>query len=903
VNCKWGGWGEWSQCQGVCNGQATRQRNIVQLSNWCGRNCTMDSAIETKGCAGTCPKTVFCTWSDWETTSECDPDGCGPRTTRDRRSLAIVRTARSHEAPLANGTMKMTCHGNDRKISACPVKSCSPPKIDCEFAEWGKWSEPSCTQLCERVRDIKTQNLYGGKACSGSMRMTKRCLKDCEKPVDCTLSSWTEWSGCASASSQSYRTRAVSQMMAFGGKVCTGNLEETKWCTELKVPVNCVIDEWAKWSTCTVTCGGGTQARLRSIKTQVAHGGKPCNTTVEQVAECKSEKCVFEGKPVTCEFSGWTDWQGDVRTAQKQRDRRVATQPSRDGAACKGSLQEVGPIDPIDCDLSAWGSWDACDRDCDGAGGQQQRKRQVNAHPRFGGKACTSPLHLLEVQGCIGKGKCDKTAKEDAKTGEWVSWSPCTASCGPGQQTRHRKLSGERGTLGVGFTGELKQTRQCKDVPGCPSIDCKWHSWSKWSACTKKCGRGQQTRSRDIAQAPQHSGNACAPLAGEETGPCNVEVCASGPCVDGAWNKWSRWGSCSSSCLGGIQYRHRTVKQFANDCGVPAEGADREYKSCNAQKACSNNDCKFSGWEEWGACMSQCDGVTRRQRSIESLGHGTGAYCIGGLTELKTCNPSSTTKACAAVVKKDCEWGSWKEKPCDAKCGRGNIFKTRNIKTPAAFGGSACKGGEKEVHPCKNLKPCPVPAPVDCVWDKWSAWSACSKCGGQMNRMREVSTAPQHGGSLCKATETSQTQGCDGKEFCSKTYCIWQTWSAWSGCSKKCGNGRKSRRRQLKESIKPSKDDGENAKSKRLFNTYQELANQVEDQSGQRWRELILAFAGGCVSFVVLASAWRFFGIGFRSQVACGQACGQPTLAQQDRPIRGYSPLLEVDERLPSEME
>jgi len=282
------------------------------------------------------------------------------------------------------------------------------------------------------------------------------------------------------------------------------------------------------------------------------------------------------------------------------------------------------------------------------------------------------------------------------------------------------------------------------------------------------------------------------------------------------------------------------------------------------------------------------------------MGSGAGKFCEGGLVSLKTCNPSTVTEGCVAVVKTDCEWNGWTSSACSVTCGRGDIYKKRTIKVHAAFGGNPCTGPETLVAPCEGLQPCPANAAVDCKWASWSTWSACSECGGQRKRFRDIQAAPQYGGEKCVATDTSQTEGCLGKEYCTTTYCVWGSWSSWGSCTRKCDTGKRKRRRELKETATAPKDD-EDSKAQRLFNTYQELQQQIQDKSGQRWQELVTAFGGGCLSFVVLASAMRFWTTRIRCAAPAGTILSAlPVDHEQDQLLAmdagapattGYSPL------------
>ena len=55
----------------------------------------------------------------------------------------------------------------------------------------------------------------------------------------------------------------------------------------------------------------------------------------------------------------------------------------------------------------------------------------------------------------------------------------------------------------------------------------------------------------------------------------------------------------------------------------------------------------------------------------------------------------------------DCQWGEWKSSECNQTCGS-SAFKrmTREILTPAAFGGKECTGQSVKDKNC-NLSPCP----------------------------------------------------------------------------------------------------------------------------------------------------------------------------------------------------
>ena len=60
---------------------------------------------------------------------------------------------------------------------------------------------------------------------------------------------------------------------------------------EYKCP--CVYEEWSDWSSCSVTCGGGTQTRERGEKRPATNGGDACSTLGQplQTISCETQSC------------------------------------------------------------------------------------------------------------------------------------------------------------------------------------------------------------------------------------------------------------------------------------------------------------------------------------------------------------------------------------------------------------------------------------------------------------------------------------------------------------------------------------------------------------------------------------------------------------------------------------
>ena len=53
--------------------------------------------------------------------------------------------------------------------------------------------------------------------------------------------------------------------------------------------------------------------------------------------------------------------------------------------------------------------------------------------------------------------------------------------------------------------------------------------------------------------------------------------------VDCIWNQWHEWEQCSKSCGGGITSRTRNIKQYAQLGGQECVGDAFQTKECNKQ--------------------------------------------------------------------------------------------------------------------------------------------------------------------------------------------------------------------------------------------------------------------------------------------------------------------------------
>ena len=53
---------------------------------------------------------------------------------------------------------------------------------------------------------------------------------------------------------------------------------------------DCIWESWRDWSTCSKTCGGGTQIRGRRVASFETKGGN-CNGEIAEQQECNTDLC------------------------------------------------------------------------------------------------------------------------------------------------------------------------------------------------------------------------------------------------------------------------------------------------------------------------------------------------------------------------------------------------------------------------------------------------------------------------------------------------------------------------------------------------------------------------------------------------------------------------------------
>lgn len=274
---------------------------------------------------------------------------------------------------------------------------------------------------------------------------------------------------------------------------------------------------------------------------------------------------------------------------------------------------------------------------------------------------------------CTNGGQCNGPARETRQCrasswSDWRPWSQCSATCGiNGQQTRTRTCQGGNDCPNPETNVEK---RPCQPQP--PAC-VKWTQWSTWSACSRTCGNGEQSRNRSCVNEETNSTLTTA-LFSQCKGPNReTQKCNTGPCPTPKWSDWSDWGPCAN----GRQSRNRTCNG-----GTTCWGSATETRPCNGPAG------GWQEWSQWSLCSKSCAGGEQtRQRKCSNGGPLGGKCPPGSANEKRPCN----TQTCPS-------WGDWTwSGPCSVTCGNGVRRRSRTCN-----GGQGCIGVSEEVVACSN---------------------------------------------------------------------------------------------------------------------------------------------------------------------------------------------------------
>uniref|UniRef100_A0A3P9HCM6 Uncharacterized protein n=1 Tax=Oryzias latipes TaxID=8090 RepID=A0A3P9HCM6_ORYLA len=254
-------------------------------------------------------------------------------------------------------------------------------------------------------------------------------------PIDGGLSPWGPWSSCSLSCGGvgvTTRSRGCTQPSpAHGGRDCQGPLQETTYseCAER----NCTWTEWGEWSLCSRSCGVGQQQRIRTYFHPGTNG-----SWCEDIIGGNLENRFCNIRPLHGGWSRWSPWSRCDKLCgggRSIRTRSCSSPPPKNG----GETQDCQTPPCLD-NLCRWSPWSPCSQSCGAGSASRRRLCLCDDDDGDEGDSCPPEIEAEEnreeTQLCY-KQPCPGT---NAPWSDWSAWSPCSASCGTGQQSSTRSV-------------------------------------------------------------------------------------------------------------------------------------------------------------------------------------------------------------------------------------------------------------------------------------------------------------------------------------------------------------------------------------------------------------------------------------------------------------------------------
>ena len=550
VNCCPGEWGAWTPCTEECGGLGVRGRQFDVDIDRAPAGCHVPKVQEESCNTHACSVDCVGGWSDW---GNCDAV-CGKGT--QRRTYEVTRAAEGEGKKCAiqeGATETRACTGQAEDSPLCAGLSCQG-----HWDEWGECSKPCGRGERNRTFVVTRRRQRGGGICEaedGAVEVSTCNLETCPEAADCK-GRWSAFSRCSAKCEGGTKRRRwhVIESEKAGGICPLRGAEETLPCNDRPCAQNC-RGGWGPWSSCTVSCGGGTRSRSYTVITEATEGGEVCPHVA---GETEVELCNKHACPSDC-VGGFTQWSGSCPKCGTEEEAKMMRTYIVEKAARDGG------------------------QDCDFADGYVETKHCEGV--RECDVDCAGYFIDAQPPTC-NRGKC---VTPSSKSGEMT----CSKKCGGGVVKKKWHIT--RKSSGNGEPCDLRDgeivTSECNTHP-CP-VSCQgaWDLLPE-AECTKKCGGGVIELTYTVRKEAANGGKKCEANHGDVKNiPCNEKKCekrcdSEGKnCMVPCDGKFSEWSACDAKCGGGTRLRVFWVRQAAENGGEPCDWGDghRESEKCNEQ--------------------------------------------------------------------------------------------------------------------------------------------------------------------------------------------------------------------------------------------------------------------------------------------------------------------------------
>ncbi|XP_072039586.1 adhesion G protein-coupled receptor B1-like [Amphiura filiformis] len=385
--------------------------------------------------------------------------------------------------------------------------------------------------------------------------------------------------------------------------------------------------QWGQYSTCPVTCGGGSQTRTRTCTDAIPDDIGMCTPgSSEESMSCNTQSCATD-VPVWGQWGQYSTCPVSCGGGSQTRTRTCTDANPDDGVTCTpGASEDQRSCNTQSCatDVPVWGQWgdySTCTVSC--GGGSQTRTR-----------TCTNPDDGVT---------CTPGASEDQRS---CNTQSCVTNTGvffqhPSYTEMENvgkfKVAVERTTFDIEVTVDITATGDI--VLSASQITLPIGVNRVEIEITVIDDMNPEA---DIMASLTLSNPSVGTIGNPGTTTITITDDDGGPSIPvGTWSSWGAWSDCSVTCGNGAETRIRRCTGSAQDC----IGDDTDSRICDAEDICP----EWTDWGQWSGCSLTCGGGSRRRtRSCNSF--GTGASCQGSSADPGECNTQKCPGRCQSEV-------------------------------------------------------------------------------------------------------------------------------------------------------------------------------------------------------------------------------------------------------------